>query len=167
MTKTLQTTALAALLMSTVYGGQAVAHSAVELKKDIQGAVNICKGESQKLESYSCLFVWVRDTLDTCKRSNKPQCAEVEKQSNELPYATYQDALKKYDAHVNKEERAMNLVVAQVTLGHKSAEEAYKELSPRLEELKKDCSDAFTELNEETTPLWDLYGEMKGRTCRK
>lgn len=168
MTKTFKTTALAALLMSTIYGAQAeTAHSAAELKKDIGNVVKGCKANEKNIESYSCLFVWVRDTLDACKKASKPKCDEVKNESDEMPYATFKEQLDEYTSHVAKEERAMNLVVAQVTLGQKSAEAAYKELSPRLKALESDCNEVFHDLNVATTGLWDLYGEMKGRTCRK
>jgi len=168
MIKTLKITALTALLMGTIYGAQAeTRHSVNELKKDIGDVVKVCKANEKNIESYSCLFVWVRDTLDACKKASKPKCGEVQKESDEMPYSTFKEQLDEYTSHVAKEEKAMNLVVAQVTMGKKSADEAYNELSPRLKTLETDCRDVFNDLNEATTGLWDLYGEMKGRTCRK
>lgn len=171
MIKTLKTMVFSALLICGVSVAEAgIPKNLAELDKSVDALSKQCKDLFASVQADACIWSWYDTALIECEGDTdakmKRLCAALDTEENHNLRASYASNLKtemKLSQHYEAEIRGF----IEYEIGKKARfNKLYDRVHAKLIHLETICKTSAREMAADLDPLFDLYGEMGGKSCR-
>lgn len=141
-----------------------------ELDQRVDALSKQCKDLFAPLEADACIWTWFDKAVKDCQGATDPQtrrlCAKLDTEENKNLRATYASDLRnfvKLSQHYEAEIRGF----IQYEVGQKAPfNKLYDRVHAKLVHLETFCKGSAKEMGQELDPLFEIYGEMGGKSCR-
>lgn len=143
-----------------------------ELRGEVTKVANNCTSIADRTyDTYACIFGWAEDEDNVClanKFSKDPKkenlCKKLDAALQGFTFEEFEKGMKMLETHVKTESTAINREIS-LYAPKETFPDLLKRITPKINELSKNCEEYEEQIHEETTALADVYAGFKSKEC--